>query len=189
MSRSFSPEPLGAGVIDDLLDTARRAPSAGNTQAVGFVVLDTPALVRAYWDTTLPEPKRSSFRWQQLLDAPILVVMTTRPDDYVERYAEADKARPNLGDELDGWSVPFWWVDAGAVAQNLLLLAVEAELGACLFGVFDHEDAVKERFEIAEDERIVCTIAIGHPTPDTPGRSANRTRREISSVIRRPAGS
>ncbi len=186
MTRSFSTAPLRPGLIDDLLDSARRGPSAGNTQATGFVVLDRPELVQAYWDTTLPEPKRSSFRWQSMLEAPALVLVTTTPDAYVDRYAESDKARPGLGDNIEGWPVPFWWVDAGAVVQNVLLLAVEAELGACLFGVFAHEAAVADRFDLADGERIVATIAIGEPLPDSPGRSAKRPRPPISSVIRRP---
>ncbi len=181
MVRALSPEPLGAGVLDVLLDLARRAPAAGNTAAVSFLVLDTPESVAAYWTTTLASP--DTFRWQQLLDAPALVVVCTRPDAYAERYREPDKSRTGLGSA--DWPVPYWWVDAGAVAQNLLLLCVDAGLGACLFGLFDHEAAVRDRFGVPDGQRLVATIAIGRPLPDQPGRSAARGRPPLEQIIHR----
>lgn len=190
MIRSFAPAPLPDGELQHLLDVARRAPSAGNTQAVEFLVLDTPAMVAAYWDATLPPERRSRFRWQALLDAPAIVVVITRPDAYVERYAEADKAKPGLGERTDDWTVPFWWVDAGTVIQNLLLLVTDAGLGACLFGLFDHEAAVFDTFGVPEHYRGVATIAIGRPTAqaleaDQDGRSAHRRRPPIDDIIHR----
>ena len=139
MVRSFRPDALAEGMVDDLCDIARRAPSAGNTQACEFLVLDS----------------------------------------YVERYSEPDKARTGLGEGVERWSVPYWWVDAGAVAQNLLLAAVDASLGACLFGLFEHEAAVARQFNIPSDRRLVATIAIGHRSDDDieRGRSAQRARR------------
>ncbi len=181
MIRAMSTRPLAPGLLDGLLDLARRAPAAGNTAAINFLVLDTPDTVAAYWATTLASP--ATFRWQQLLDAPALVVVCTRPEAYAERYREPDKARTGLGS--GEWPVPYWWVDAGAVAQNLLLLCVDAGLGACLFGLFDHEAAVRDRFGVPETERLVATIAIGHPVPDQPGRSADRGRPPVDQIIRR----
>ncbi|MFT7601128.1 MAG: nitroreductase [Acidimicrobiales bacterium] len=185
MVRAFSPEPLDPGMLDQLLDLARRAPSAGNTQGASFLVLDSSDAVGQYWDITLPEPRRTSFRWQQLLAAPALVVITVDPSSYVERYAETDKRHPRLGQSQDEWSVPYWWVDAGAIAQNLLLLAVDAGLGACLFGLFEHEAAVKTSFGVPDEQRLVATVALGRPLPDEPGRSASRQRPDVAAVIHR----
>ncbi|MGH1490185.1 MAG: nitroreductase family protein [Acidimicrobiales bacterium] len=189
MTRTFSPEPLAAGVIDSLLELARRGPSAGNTQAAGFVVLDRPDLVARYWDITLPaEPpsRRQSFRWKTMLEAPALVLVTTDPEQYLERYSEPDKQRTGRGGSAERWPVPYWWVDAGAVVQNLLLLAAEADLGACMFGPFDHEQALKAEFDLPEALRLVATVAIGHPLADEPGRSAERPRPPLDSVVIRP---
>lgn len=191
MVRAFSTEPIDAEALDALLDLARRAPSAGNTSAAGFVVLDRPELVARYWDLTMPgsaeDGKRATFRWQQLLDAPALVLVTTNPQLYLDRYAEPDKAKTGRGGSADRWPVPYWWVDVGTVIQNLLLLATEAGFGACLFGPFDHEPAIAEAFGITKPTRIAATIAIGHPLPDQPGRSASRPRAPIDAVIRRPS--
>jgi nitroreductase len=42
----------------ELIDLARRAPSAGNTQACAFVVLEGDETARL-WDVTLPAPRRA----------------------------------------------------------------------------------------------------------------------------------
>ncbi len=189
MTRAFASRPVDGGLLEELLDLARRAPSAGNTQATGFVLLDRPGLVERYWDVTLPGPpsaKRERFRWQRLLDAPVLVLVTTEPGRYLSRYAEPDKAATGRGQSEQSWPVPYWWVDAGAVIQNLLLLATEAGLGACLFGPFENEPALRAEFELAPDLRLAATIALGHPLADEPGRSAGRARAPLADVVHRP---
>lgn len=187
MVRDFDPDPIPAAQLDDLLDRSRRAPSAGNTAATRFVVLDRPETVARYWDTTLPAgPRRDGFRWQGLLRAPVLVLVGTEPDRYLERYAEADKAATGRGRSVDRWPVPYWWVDAGTVIQNLLLLAVDAGLGACLFGPFDHEPAIRQAFGLDDGLRLAATIAVGRPRADEPGRSARRGRQPIDEIIIRP---
>ena len=81
-----------------------------------------------------------------------------RPAAYVERYAEADKAATGLGAGRGGV--------AGAVlvgrraawpSEHLLLGAVEAGLGACFFGLFDHEAAVLAALGVPEGWRAVGT--------------------------------
>lgn len=186
MTRAFRREPLPPEALDEVIDLARRAPAAGNTAALSWLVLDRPDDVARYWDATLPADRRGRFRWQGLLAAPALVVLVTDPQAYVDRYAEPDKARPGLGDGVEGWSVPYWWVDAGMAAQNLLLLATDRGWGACLFGLFDHEPAVRAAFGVPPSHRAVATIALGHPAgSDGPGRSAGRGRPPLADVVHR----
>lgn len=187
MVRTFeNDDQVDTDAIDAILDLARRAPAAGNTAAIEFLVLDSSEAVARYWRATMTEEGRRIFRWQSLLSAPVLIVLVTRPHAYLERYAEADKRRPGLSRHLDAWTQPFWWVDAGMVAQNLLLLATDRGLGASLFGLFDHEEAVKREFGVPDDRRLVCTIAVGTPSDqDEPGRSAGRGRPPLDAVIHR----
>ncbi len=138
MVRAFTDQPVAPALVDELIDLARRAPSAGNTQPWQFVVLEGADTARL-WDVTLPPERRAGFRWQALLSAPAVVVPVIDPDAYVERYAEGDKAATGLGEGADAWSVPYWWVDGGMAVHGLLLAAVDAGLGALFFGLFDHE--------------------------------------------------
>src|SRR4051794_19138182 len=147
MVRAFTDEPVDPAVVEELIDLARRAPSAGNSQGMAYVVLEGAEVAR-YWDVTLPPERRAVFRWSAMITAPVLIVVLVRPEAWLERYAEPDKAAAGLGDDPDLWPVPYWWVDAGMAAEHLLLGAVDAGLGACFFGPFDHEGAVRAELGI-----------------------------------------
>lgn len=185
MVRAFTDQPVAADLVDGLIDLARRAPSAGNSQGWAFVVLSGADETARYWDVTLPAERRSSFRWPGLVTAPVLVLVLVRPDTWVERYAEHDKAATGLGAGPGEWPVPYWWVDGGMATEHLLLGAVEAGLGACFFGLFGHEPAVLSALGVPDGWRAVGTIALGHPAPAEPGRSAARPRRSLGDVIHR----
>ena len=113
----------------------------------------------------------------------MLVVPYVRPEAYSDRYSEPDKASTGLGAGVDAWPAPYWWVDGGAAVQNLLLAVTAAGLGACLFGQFDHEVAVRDAFGVPADRRAIGTVAIGHPAADEPGRSAGRRRPALSDIV------
>jgi|TARA_B100001105_G_scaffold205099_1_gene169088 nitroreductase len=184
--RSFTSEPLAVGQVDDLVDAARRTPTAGNCQGVEFLILEGSD-VSSYWETTLSAEKRAGFSWPGLLVAPALVVPFGLPGRYLDRYAEPDKAATGLGAGSDAWSVPYWLTDAAFAALALQLLVVEAGLGCCFFGLFEHEEAVRRRFGVPDEARAVGAIAIGHPEPSgaRTSRSTARGRRPLDEVLHR----
>lgn len=185
MVRDFEDRPVQPAVLDRLLDSARRGPSAGNSQGLDLVVLEGPVETARYWDVTLPEgERRRGFRWQGLLRAPVLVVPVVSAAAYAARYGEADKAAAGRAAEA-AWPVPYWFVDGGMGVLLLLLAAVDEGLGACFFGVFDHEPAVRAALGIPHDRRLLGAIALGNPAPDEPGRSAARPRRTLDDVVHR----
>jgi len=185
MVRAFTDRPVEPAAVDALIDLARRAPSAGNSQGWAFVVLDGPAQTTGYWDITLPADRREGFRWPGLVAAPVLVLALVWPDAWVDRYAEPDKAATGLGAGTSRWPVPYWWVDGGMAVEHLLLGAVDAGLGACFFGLFDHEAQVLAALGVPEGWRALGTVALGHPADDQPGRSAGRPRRTLADVTHR----
>jgi nitroreductase len=182
MVRAFTDEPVDPDMVRDLVDRARRAPSAGHSQGTAFVVLSGGETSR-YWDVTLPEPRRSGFRWPGLVHAPVLVVVLVSPEAYIGRYGEPDKASSGLGASADAWAVPYWHVDGGMAVMALLLGCVDVGLGACFFGLFDHEAAVLAALGVPEGWRAVGTVALGRSAPDVPGRSATRPRRPLDEVL------
>lgn len=184
MVRAFTDDPIDASQVDTLVDLARRAPSAGHSQGWAFVVLEGEQTAR-YWDVTLPRARRSAFRWPGLVAAPVLIVVLVEPIAWVQRYAEPDKVATGLGEGESDWPVPYWWVDGGMAVEHLLLGAVDGGLGACFFGLFDHEADVLEALGVPDGWRAVGTVALGHPAPDEPGRSAARGRRPLHEVLHR----
>lgn len=185
--RSYRPDPIPADVLDRVLAAPLRAPSAGNTWGLDLVVLDEPAAVARYWDTTLPAgPRRDRFGWPGLLRAPVIVLPVVDADAYVRRYGEADKASTGLGSGADAWPVPYWWVDGGAAVMALLLAATGEGLGSLLFGVFGHEAAVAAAFGIPAGRRVLGAVAMGWPDgEDRSSLSAHRARPAPDAFIRR----
>jgi len=188
--RSFTDQPLLPGLLDELVDRARRTPTAGNCQGVEFLVLEGDD-VADYWDVTLTAGRRAEFPWPGLLAVPALVVPWGVADRYLARYSESDKAVAGLGGSAGDWPVPYWLTDAAFAAMALQLLAVEAGLGCCFFGLFGHEAAVAEQFGVPEGARAVGAVAIGHPDPGVarPSASVDRGRRPLDEVLHRGAWS
>jgi nitroreductase len=185
MVRAFSPEPVEPAALDRLLHAALRAPSAGNSQGTELVVLVGPEETAGYWDAALPAERRERFGWPALPLAPVLVVVLTVPARYLDRYGEPDKVASGLGGDPEAWVTPYWWVDGGMAAHAILLGAVDEGLGALFFGVFGREEAVRSALDLPADRGIVGVIALGHPEPSAPGRSAGRPRRPTDEVIHR----
>ena len=185
MTRAFTPEPVERVIVDRMLEAARRGPSAGNTASIEFLVLEGQEQTGRYWDTTLPVERRSTFPWPELLHAHVLIVPWVDPAAYVRRYDEPDKTNTGLGASTDAWSVPYWFVDGGAAAMALLLASENEGLGALLFGLFEHEDAVRVAFGVPSGLRALGAIAIGHRAPDRPSQSAGRVRRPLEKIVHR----
>jgi nitroreductase len=186
MTRAFRPEPIDRAVLEELVELASRAPSAGKTQGWHLVVLEGAQTAR-FWDITLPTVRRDSFRWQQLLSAPVIALPLADAKAYTDRYSEPDKAQTGLGAGPDAWPVPYWTIDASMSVMTLLLAAEAAELGALFFGVFRGERELRQQLGIPPGMELLGAIALGHPadTDATPamGASAVRRRRRASEII------
>ncbi|MEA3019833.1 MAG: hypothetical protein QOI47_1357 [Actinomycetota bacterium] len=186
MARSFEPgRAVHPDVVDRVLDAGRRAPSAGKTQALELLVLTDDADRARFWHLSFPDSDaRAAFRWQGLFDAPVLVVPVVEADAYTLRYSELDKA-PSTRGRVDGWPVPYWWVDGGMAVQNMLLTAVDEGLGALFFGLFEREAATLHAFGVPAGRRALGVVALGHPRPTDPGRSERRPRRSLGEIAHR----
>jgi len=184
MVRSFSDTPLARPVLDDLLDTAVRTPSAGNTGGVDAVVLVGPHETARLWEATTTERWRATARrWPGLRRAPAAVVFFADPEAYAARYRQPDKAAAGLG-ETAAWPVPYWFVDGGFPVLLLLLAATDAGLGACFVGNFRGEAALAAALGVPAGRRYVGTVLLGHPDgADPPSASVGRGRRPVDEVV------
>ena len=191
MTRAFSTRPVDSALISQIVDLASRAPSAGKTQGWHALII-TSSDTAKFWDDTLAVEKRESFRWKQLLDAPVIALVFADPAAYVERYSEHDKAHTGLGASTEAWPTPYWTVDASFAAMTMLLAAEDAGLGALFFGVFHGEQQLRTRLCVPDAMELIGAIAIGWPdervvgneNPKTEkGLSASRARRSAEQII------
>ena len=206
MTRAFDTRPVDPELLDELVDLASRAPSAGKTQGWHLVVLEGAETAR-FWDITLPTMRRGAFRWKRLLDAPVIAIPLADPRAYIERYSEADKKATGLGAGTDAWPAPYWTVDASMSVMTMLLAAEALGLGALFFGVFRGERQLRRALGIPPVMQVLGAIAIGWPAdvgdadrrrrrhrPRRPGpvgaaRSGARpTRSSTAARWRAPAG-
>jgi nitroreductase len=182
MTRQFSADPLDPRLVADLIDAARRAPSAGYSQGVHFVVL-TGEAISAFWQTTDAEAWFAETQPGVLL-APLIVLPIADPQAYTSRYSEADKAGHGL-ENAANWSVPFWLTDTAMAVQNLLLLVEARRLGALYFGIFRNAEVLLADLGVPEGMLSVGALAIGHrAATDRPsGSSTTRPRRAATEVV------
>jgi nitroreductase len=146
MVRAFQPRPVEEATIRRLLEYAHRAPSAGFTQPVEFVVVHDPRvrqqLVEAAWGQT----------WVGA--APVVVAVCADVRRSGARYGERGVRRYSI-------------IDAAFASLLILLGAVNEGLGACFVGAFD-DDAVRAVLHLPSYVLPVGLIPVGYPAQRPP---------------------
>jgi nitroreductase len=184
MIRSYDmARPVPQDAIDAVLAAALRAPSAGFTQGISFLVLSSNAERERFWGLTCD----SDTVWLRgMRTAPVLVLVWTSEEAYLDRYAEPDKGWTDR--DPGHWSAPYWFVDAGMASMAALLSAVDQQLGACFFGIpADRIDVVRETFSVPASELSVGVISLGYsaaaaevrPITGSPGRRPRKAPTDL----------
>ena len=175
MVRRFQEDkPVPREIIDELLQCALHAPSAGFSQGWGFFVLDQPDDLARFWKATEGDVNQS------VQTAPVVVVPLAHKQAYLDRYAEPDKGFPPNYE--DRWRVPYWHIDTGMAALLILLGVVDNGLGALFFSMADTTE-LKAEFGIPEPYDPVGGIALGYRARDVPSPNLQRPRRPVEDVV------
>lgn len=180
MVRAYADRPVPGELLDPVLGAALRAPSAGFTQGVSLLVLTDEADRRRFWSITA---ERESAWLRGMRTAPVLITVWTDERAYLDRYAAPDKG---WTDQDPGrWSAPYWYVDAGMAVMAALLAAVDAELGACFFGIPpDRVAAVRAAHGVPAEQLSVGVLSLGYPAPGgSVGSPGRRPRRDPAELI------
>jgi nitroreductase len=185
MVRNYDPDrTVPPELVDRLLAHAVRAPSAGFSQGWAFLVLEDAADRERFWTATTP-PQMSPTRWVTgMRRAPLLVVVHSHKDAYLDRYAEPDKGWTDRDEAR--WPVPYWHIDAGFAALTMLLTAVDEGLGACFFGIPPERTGnYREAFGVPAAYTPIGAITVGYPAADRRSPSLRRGRRPMDDLIYR----
>ncbi len=146
--RAFRDVTIPEEVLCELVELANRAPSAGNLQSRGFVLVRGSRQKRA-----LADAAGESF----IAEAPLILVVCTDASR-VTRYGQR-------GRDL------YMIQDAAAATENFLLAAHERGLGTVWVGAFD-EEAVRHILGLPPHIRPVTLVPVGPPAevPEDRGR-------------------
>jgi nitroreductase len=185
MVRRFDRRPVPRETIDGIIDIGRRAPSAGFSQGLELLVLDSPDTVEEFWQLT-QDPE---FPWDpdDIAVGPTVIVIPL-PDAhrYTQRYSEPDKIAFGMDDEAN-WPVRFWEIDAAMAAMLMLLAAVEEGLGGWFFGITHGERELLDRFGVPPDLRPIGILGFGYRAADEEpsGSWMKRRRRPLEEQVHR----
>ena len=185
MVHAFEQRPVDPEVIDQLLETARRGPSAGFSQGTDFLVLDDPATVGRFWDLT-DDPRFPREASERAVSPPVVVLAFADPERYLARYREPDKIAFGLA-QADAWPVRFWDTDTAMACMLLLLAAVDAGLGGWLFGIAHGEADLFREFGVPPDRKLIAAVGLGYPGVDENPRGSayTRPRRPFTEMVHR----
>jgi nitroreductase len=172
MVRRFQQTPVPSDLIDRILGTLRHVPTAGFSQGIDVVFLDTPDAMERFWRTTGMAVDLQAAARAHL--PPVIVLPFSDKRRYLERYSKRDKAGFGMHVE-EGWPVPYWDVDAAMGVMTILLAAVDEGLGGWFFEVFDSETQLIQDLGVPEGPRLLGAIGLGYPdSGEIPFRAAHR---------------
>ena len=140
--RSFQDRKVEPEKVESLLRAAMRAPSAMNGQPWEFIVVDDPQLLKRL--------KSFSPFAGPLKSAPLAIVVLER-EQLKRKIVGLDKMSKH---------------DLGACTQNILLQAVEEDLGAVWLGVLENEkmqQKLRSILNLPGNVSPFSVIAIGYP--------------------------
>jgi nitroreductase len=180
MVRNYGPDPVPPEVLERIVDAGLRAPSAGFSQGLGFVVVTDPTTRQAIAVVAEEEEYVASGFDPWISRAPAHIVITVSEKVYRDRYQEPDKLGPD-GQPIE-WPVPYWWVDAGAALMAVLLAAVDEGLAAGFLGVHSVPD-LGAVLAIPSHHTPIGVVTLGHPLPDRRSGRLSRGRRPRETVV------
>jgi nitroreductase len=182
MVREFTDEPLVPEVVERILASALRAPSAGFSQGWAFLALTEVADRARFWPF-VPARVDNSPAIQQ---APLVVVPLAHKSTYLERYAQPDKGWEDQAEAR--CPAPYWFIDRGMASLLMLLSAIDEGLDACFFGIEPENLApFREAFGVPEEFAPLGGIAVGHRAPNVApqGDRIDSRRKKSDEVIHR----
>lgn len=197
--RAFTEKIPSAALIENLMRTAARAPSAGNLQPWRAVALAGEPLKTLVADAqstpevaprhaAYPDPLWEPYRSRRFENGEQLYATLGIPREDKAARAAAVARNATLFDAPVGIFLftdrrvgAVQWMDMGIYAQTLMLLAAEQGLASCAQGYWRRHDALVRRHcpEIPENYEVVCAIAVGYEDATAPINAMRATRADF----------
>jgi len=148
--RAFRREGVPKDLIEEVLEAAIWAPSAGNLQPWIFFVIKDPKVKEGLCS--------AAYGQEWVLQAPMVIVACANLEVTGSVYGERGRKLYAIQ-------------DVAMACQNLMLRATDLGLGTCFIGAFD-EEAVSKILGLPKEVRPLGLIPLGKPaeSPRAPPR-------------------
>ena len=161
--RAYLPNPIETEKLERILEAARVAPSACNSQPWKFIVVDQDGLKNKIADCTSSKVLGINHFTKQ---APVHIVIIEEKANFTARAGSLIKKKT------------FPLIDIGITAEHICLQAAAEGLGTCMLGWFD-EPKVKKLLNIPKSRRVPLIITLGYPASET----RDKRRKNMNDIV------
>jgi len=144
--RAYLDKPVETEKLDRILETARLAPSACNSQPWKFIVVTDPDKRMQVAEATASKLLSMNHFTRQ---APVQLIVIEESGNFTS----------NVGGWVAGKHYPH--IDLGIVAAHITLAATDEGLGSCIIGWCD-EKKVQKALDIPRNKRVMLVILLGY---------------------------
>jgi nitroreductase len=205
--RKFRFDPIPRKLLEDLLETARWAPSWGNTQPWEIYVITGEPLeafrkanaasmgaaepLRS--DVPMPEkwPEQMKARYMGVGKSVVTSLGLKREDKEGRKQHQLNMAALFGAPCLIVAAVPrdvlveYAMLDVGLLLQTIVLAAHDRGLGTCIMASSVHyADLLRRHGSIPEDRRIIMGAVIGYPESEAPINQFERQRADMDIFVK-----
>lgn len=167
--RRFKDKAISTGLLQQLVDAGRIAPSAANLQPLEYIAVNDPGLVAKLFPM---------LKWAGYIVPAGNPPAGKRPGAYIVVLANTELSPK--------WSRE----DVGAAIENIILSAVAEGIGSCWLGSIDRK-GLNALLNVPEHLKIDSVVALGYPdeiplAEDIPGGGSIKYYKDASGRLHVP---
>ncbi len=148
--RKYQDREISAETASELLNAARKAPSAKNVQSHRYFVVKNKDIKEKLVNNKV-------FKQDYVYNAPLIIVCCADPSQYPKSV------------DVDETPEHYAYIDLSVAASFLILRATELGLGG-VFVAWIYRDKLRKALNIPENYIIPFVLPIGYPAEDPPSK-------------------
>ena len=163
--------------LSDIPKLTIKIPTAGFSRGIEIISVENKKNIKklAIYANEESYLKKGYGKW--LSNSKAIFLILINEEAYHERYKELDKQNQTSS---SNWSVPYWYVDAGAAMMNCMLLVEETGLKSGFLGSHNMEiQKIKSLLVIPEDIEILGVVTAGVEGDSTNLKKDNLNKKKL----------
>ena len=163
--------------LSDIPKLTIKIPTAGFSRGIEIISVENKENIKklAIYANEDSYLKKGYGKWLSNSKAIFLILINEQA--YHERYKELDKQNQT---NSSNWSVPYWYVDAGAAMMNCMLLVEETGLKSGFLGSHNMEiQKIKSLLSIPENIEILGFVTAGVEGESTNLKKENLNKKKL----------